>query len=185
MLYYDTTKSWMDGAVLYDIGNWIPTILTPLLDLDISVKNKSGLYVADLDLMLHHHWVLDKEVYAHERLRVQMAAVLVIAGATSTRPGALIGSLCYKHVEFHVFRPTPSSRQARVGMVVKLTKIKRSVSKSQLKQYGFHEEDTLLHDPVLYIESLAFTDIAFEDLNDPKDIYNLVIPLNSDRIILP
>ncbi|KXX74184.1 hypothetical protein MMYC01_210518, partial [Madurella mycetomatis] len=185
MLYCDTTKTWMNGAVLYDIGNWIPAVLTPLLDLDISVKNKAGLYVADLDLMLHHHWVLDEDVYAHERLRVQMAAVLVIAGATSTRPGALIGGLCYKNVEFHVFRPAPGSRRARVGMVVKLTKIKRSAGKSRPKKYGFHEEDTLLHDPVLYMESLAFADMAFEDLNDPEDIYHLVVPPGSDRIILP
>ncbi|KAK4148395.1 hypothetical protein C8A00DRAFT_47713 [Chaetomidium leptoderma] len=184
MLYCDTTKTWMNGAVLYDIGNWIPAVLTPLLDLDISVKNKSGLYVADLDLMLHHHWVLDKEVYSHERLRVQMAAVLVIAGATSTRPGALIGSLCYKDVEFHVFRPAPGSRRARVGLVVKLTKIKRSAGKSRPKKYGFHEEDTLLHDPVLYMESIAFADMAFEALKDPEDIYHFVIPPGSDRIIL-
>jgi hypothetical protein len=149
------------------------------------VKNKSGLYVSDLDLLLHHHWVLDEEVYEHERLRVQMAAVLVIAGATSTRPGALIGSLCYKHVEFHIFPPAPGSRRARVGMVVKLTKIKRSAGKSRAKKYGFHEEDTLLHDPVLYMDSLAFADLAFEDLNDPEQIYNLFVPSGSDRIILP
>ncbi len=164
---------------------WIPAVLTPLLDLDISVKNKSGLYVADLDLMLHHHWVLDGDVYSHERLRVQIAAVLVIAGATSTRPGALIGGLCYKHVEFHVFPPSPGSTRARVGLVVKLTKIKRSAGKSRPKKYGFHEEDTLLHDPVLYMESIAFADMAFEGLNDPDDIYGLVVPPGSDRFILP
>jgi hypothetical protein len=69
--------------------------------------------------------------------------------------------------------------------VVKLTKIKKSAGKSRPKQYGFHEEDTPLHDPILYMESLAFTDMAFEDLNDPNDIYNLVVPPDSDRIILP
>ncbi|KAK3939535.1 hypothetical protein QBC46DRAFT_263049, partial [Diplogelasinospora grovesii] len=51
--------------------------------------------------------------------------------------------------------------------------------------YKFHEEDTLFYNPILYIKSLTFTDIAFKDLNDLKDIYNLVILLNSDRIILP
>ncbi|KAH6637325.1 hypothetical protein F5144DRAFT_456390, partial [Chaetomium tenue] len=49
----------------------------------------------------------------------------------------------------------------------------------------FHEEDTLLHDPVLYMKSLAFADEAFEGFNDPEEIYDLVIPPGSDRLILP
>lgn len=165
---------------------WIPVTLTPALSLDTSAKNKSGLYVADLDLLLHHHWVLDVETFAHERLRVQLAAILVLAGATSTRPGALIGGLCYKDVEFHVFPPAPGDRRARVGMVVNLTKTKRSAGKSTPKKYGFHEEDTLLHDPVLYMESIGFADKAFEDeIDGPEKIYELVVPPGSDRIILP
>lgn len=136
--------------------------------------------------MLHHHWVLDEGVFSHERLRVNLAAVLVLAGATSTRPGALIENLRYKDVEFHVFRPAPGGRRARLGMVVKLTKIKRSNGKSRPKGYGFHEEGTLLHDPVLYMESVAFADRAFlNKFNSPEDIYDLVVPPNSDRIILP
>ncbi|RYP58605.1 hypothetical protein DL770_010392 [Monosporascus sp. CRB-9-2] len=163
---------------------WID--LTHEFGLDTSAKNKSGLYVADLDLMLHHHWVLDEEIFAHERLRAQMAPALVLAGATSTRPGALFGSLCYEDVEFHVFPPASGSIRARVGMVVNLTKIKRSAGKSRPKKFGFHEEDTLLHDPILYMMSLAFADKAFaNDFDGPEDIYNLVVRPGSDRIILP
>ena len=136
--------------------------------------------------MLHHHWVLDEEVFSHERFRVQLAAILVLAGATSTRPGALIENLRYKDVEFQVFPPVAGGGRARLGMVVKLTKIKRSGGKSRPKKYGFHEEDTLLRDPVLYMESLAFADEAFlNEFNSPQDIYGLVVPPNSDRIILP
>ncbi|KAK4244958.1 hypothetical protein C7999DRAFT_43436 [Corynascus novoguineensis] len=82
-------------------------------------------------------YVLDKENYAHKRLRMQITAVLVLAGMTSTRPKALIGGLYYKDIEFH---------------------IKRSASKSRPKKYGFHEEDALLHDPIIYIEG----DSAFQ-----------------------
>ena len=88
------------------------------------MKNKAGLYVADLDLILHHHWVLDKEIYMYKRLCVQMAPIAAIAGATSTQPGALIGTLRYKYIEFHVFPLAPRSRWAHVGLVLTLNKIK-------------------------------------------------------------
>lgn len=35
------------------------------------------------------------------------------------------------------------------------------------------------------MESLAFADMAFENLTDPEDIYHLVVPQGSDRIIPP
>ncbi|KAI5917140.1 hypothetical protein F4810DRAFT_705126 [Camillea tinctor] len=169
MFYCDKTATWVDGLVLYDIGNWIPVALTPLFGLDTSMKNKSGLYV-----------------FPHERLRVQLAAALVLAGATSTRPGALIENLRYKDVEFHIFPPAATGGRARVGMVVKLTKMKRSAGISKPRKYGFHEEDTLLHDPVLYMESLAFADGAFStEFHGLKDIYRLVIPRQNNRMVLP
>ncbi|KAK7997835.1 MFS general substrate transporter [Apiospora arundinis] len=105
MFYARETKRYMDGGILYDINNWVHAKLTPMFDLDTSKKEKAGLYVSDLDLILHHHWVTDEEVYAHERLRVQLAAILIIAGATSTRPEALIGNLRYRDVLFQLFPP--------------------------------------------------------------------------------
>jgi hypothetical protein len=116
---------------LTNISQWISVTLTPLLGLDASTKNKSGLYVADLDLMLHHHWVLDEEVFSHERFRVQLAAILVLAGATSTRPGGLVENLHYKDVEFQVFPSAAGGGRARLGMVVKLTKIRGDLVASQ------------------------------------------------------
>lgn len=63
----------------------------------------------------------------------------------------------------------------------------RTAGQSKPKKYGFHEEDTLLHDPVLYIESLAFADGAFgTKFTGPDDIYNqLIVPPTSNRIVLP
>ncbi|KAK3933472.1 hypothetical protein QBC46DRAFT_434648, partial [Diplogelasinospora grovesii] len=120
------------------------------------------------------------------RLRVQTAVALILAGATASRPGALIEKLCYKDVEFHVFPPAPGSKRARIGMVLTLRKTKRTAGKSRPKKFGFHEEDTLLRDPLLYIESLAFADGAFEnDFKSPEHIYNLIVPADQPRLILP
>jgi hypothetical protein len=115
-----------------------------------------------------------------------MALILILAGATSTRPGALIGKLRYKDIQFHVFPPTPGCKRARVGMVVGLTKTKRTAGQSRPKRYGFHEENTLLRDPILYMESLAFADDAFDNgIKNPHDIYALSVPANQSRLILP
>ncbi|KAI1382535.1 uncharacterized protein F4822DRAFT_439310 [Hypoxylon trugodes] len=150
------------------------------------MKNKSGLYISDLDLMLHHHWILDEDVFTHGRLRVQMAAALVLAGATSTCPGALIENLRYKDVAFYLFPPVVAGGRARVGMVITLTKLKRTGGISRPKKYGFHEEDTLLHDPVLYMESLALADNAFESkFVSPEELYRLVVPSKNSSILIP
>ncbi|KAK8092701.1 uncharacterized protein PG998_014742 [Apiospora kogelbergensis] len=161
MFYARETKRYMDGGILYDINNWVHAKLTPMFDLDTSKKEKAGLYVSDLDLILHHHWVTDEEVYAHERLRVQLAAILIIAGATSTRPEALIGNLRYRDVLFQLFPPGAGGKRSRLGLVVDFVNVKKTGGSRDPKKFGFHEEDTLLHDPVLHMLSLAFADDAF------------------------
>ncbi|CRK25088.1 hypothetical protein BN1708_014133 [Verticillium longisporum] len=186
MVYAEKTSRYMDGGVLFDIGNvWIHTTLTPEFGLDTSKKVKSGLYVEDLDLILHHHYVRDEEVYAHERLRVQLALILIIAGATATRPDALIGKVLYKHIEFQLFPPTAEGERPRLGLVWNLEHIKRSAGTSEKKVFGFHEEDTLLHDPVLHALSLVLADDAFlNGFCNPEQIYDLVVPPQSDRLRL-
>ncbi|CRK47268.1 hypothetical protein BN1723_007445, partial [Verticillium longisporum] len=186
MVYAERTKRYMDGGVLYDIGNvWIHTSLTPEFDLDTSKKEKSGLFVEDLDLILHFHYVRDEELYIHERLRVQLALILIIAGATATRPDALIGKVLYKHIEFQLFPPAAEGQRPRLGLVWNLEHVKRSAGVSEKKVFGFHEEDTLLHDPVLYTLALAFADDAFlNGFSGPEQIYDLVVPPRSDRLRL-
>ncbi|KAH7363524.1 hypothetical protein B0T11DRAFT_353822, partial [Plectosphaerella cucumerina] len=176
MVYAQRTNCYMDGKVLYDIGNF---------GLDTSKKEKSGLYVEDLDLILHHHYILDSEIYAHERLRVQLALILIIAGATATRPDALIGRVLYKHIEFQLFPPAAEGERPRLGLVWNLEHIKRSAGVSEKKTFGFHEEDTPFHDPVLHTLALAFADDAFlNDFSGPGQIYDLVVPAQSDRLRL-
>lgn len=129
--------------------------------MDTLIKIKSGLYVTNLDLILHYLWVLDKHVFPYKQLRTNLAAILVLAGATLIQPGALIKHLCYRDIEFQVFRPILDSSRARIGIVVTLNKMKRTGSKLRRKGYGFHKEPTLLYDPVLYIQSLAFVNGLF------------------------
>lgn len=58
-------------------------------------------------------------------------------------------------------------------MVVTLRKTKKSAGRSRPKKSGFNE-DVLLHDPILYIEGLAFADETLEnDIQSPEDVYDL------------
>jgi hypothetical protein len=126
-------------------------------------------------------------VFAHERLRVQLAANLILGGATATRPGALIGQLLYKHIEFQLFPPLLGGENQRPQVVLKvnLKHIKRSGGESEPKEFAFREDDMLLYDPLVPVMALAFADDAFEnEFNGLEDIYNLVVPVNSDRLRL-
>ncbi|KAH7304408.1 hypothetical protein B0I35DRAFT_328326, partial [Stachybotrys elegans] len=171
----------MDGGVLFDVGNFLRT-----LGLDRSKKDKSGLYVEDLDLILHYLYVRDGFVYTHERLRVQLALILIIAGATATRPNALIGNVLYKHVEFQLFPPSPGGTRPRLGLEFSLVNVKKSAGSSKILVFGFHEEHTLLHDPVLHMLALAFADGAFlNEFSSPEQIYEIEVPSHVDRVRIP
>ncbi|KXX73588.1 hypothetical protein MMYC01_210372, partial [Madurella mycetomatis] len=164
---------------------WIRTWLTPTYGLDTSKKEKAGLFVEDLAVLLNHHWIRDKEVFAHKRLRVQLAANLILAGATATRPGALIGQLHYEDLEFQLFPPLSGEERPRMALKVSLKNIKRSGGKSEPKEFAFREDDILIYDPIIPIIALAFADDAFiNEFRDPEDIYKLVVPVNSDRLRL-
>ena len=116
---------------------------------------------------------------------MQLAANLILAGATATRPGALIGQLLYDHLEFQLFPPLPGERRPRIVLKVNLKNIKRSGGESEPKEFAFREDDMLIYDPLIPIMALALTDGAFANkFVEPEDIYELVVPTNSDRIRL-
>ncbi|KAK3933707.1 hypothetical protein QBC46DRAFT_368631 [Diplogelasinospora grovesii] len=180
MVYLQKTACWIRDEVLHDVRNWIHVYLTPTYGLDTSKKEKAGVFVEDLAVLLNHHWIRDEEVFPHERLRVQLAANLILAGATATRPGALIGNLLYEHIEFQLFPPLPGEERPRLVLKVNLKHIKRSGGESEPKEFAFRRPHATI--PVM---SLAFTDKAFEnELEDLEDIYKIVVPANSDRIRL-
>jgi hypothetical protein len=82
----------------------------------------------DMCVLQNGHWVRDKQVFAHERLRVQMSPLIIFAGATATRPAALVGErpLLYKDIEFQVFPPPAVGQPPAVILVLNLKHIKRS-----------------------------------------------------------
>ncbi|KAJ2983487.1 hypothetical protein NQ176_g645 [Zarea fungicola] len=161
MVYAEKVKAWMSDGILYDICNWIRTDLTPKFCLDTSQIEKAGLYIEDLALMLNQLWIRDQGTFEHERLRTQLASNLILAGATATRPGALIGAMLYEHWEFQVFPPMQGSTRVRLVLVVNLEHIKRVAGDSEPKKFAFREDDMLLYDPLIPALALAFSDGAF------------------------
>lgn len=134
-------------------------------------------------MLLYHHWVRDEEIFAHERLRVQLAANLILAGATATRPGALIGQLLYERLEFQLFSALSVEVRPRVVMKVYLKHIKRSGGISDPKEFAFREDDMLIYDPLIPIMAMALADDAFlNGFTDPQEIYDLIVPKNSDHL---
>lgn len=149
-------------------------------DLSREKKEKSGLFVQDLDLLLNYHWVRDKEVFTHERLRLQLALVLIIAGATSTRPSALM-KIKYKDVSFALL-PSDDGKRPYFTMKLRLTEMKGQQTPTA---FGFYEEIELIHCPVLGMLALAIADGAFEEnVQSLGDIYTFKVPPELDRLRL-
>lgn len=166
-----------------DDKKWIPRYLTPKYNLDTSQKEKAGIYIEDLAILLNHIWIRDEQPFAHERLRVQLAANLILAGATATRPGALIGMLLYENLEFQLFPPMPGETRPRIALIVNLEHIKRTAGRSEPKLFAFREDDMLLYDPLIPMLALAFCDNAFiNDLTGPESLSSFVVPPDQDRI---
>ena len=98
------------------------------------MREKAALYVEDMCALQNGHWVRDRQAFAHERLRVQMSPLMIFAGATATRPGALVGRrpLLYEHIEFQVFPPPAEGLPVAVVLVLNLKYIKHSGRKETL-----------------------------------------------------
>jgi hypothetical protein len=74
--------------------------------------------------------VRDTEVYAHERLRVQLSPFLDLAGCTATRPKALV-DVQYKDIEFQLFPPPIKGRPPIIVMRLNLKRVKRTGGKKK------------------------------------------------------
>lgn len=150
--------------------------------LRVHQKNKPGLYVQDLGILLNYHWIRDTEIFSHERLRLQLAAMLILSGPTSSRPAALT-HIKYKDITFALF-PSPHGRSC-FTMRVRLTETKNRAGEMSPVEYGFREEANLVYCPVTAILALAIADKAFlADIDSLGDIYSLRIRPTEDRHIL-
>jgi hypothetical protein len=80
--------------------------------------------INDLLLVLQYHWAFDREAFPHERQRVQLSLLLLMAAYTATRPGALVESgcargsnraICYKDINLLILsNPNPGERDLLV-----------------------------------------------------------------------
>jgi len=116
-----------------------------------------------------------------------LAANLILTDATVTRPDAFIGQLLYKHIEFQLFPPLSKEEEQRLYIILKinLEHIKKSEGQSEPKEFAFREDDILLYNLFIPIIAFVFIDNTFiNEFNDPEDIYNFIVPANSDYLRL-
>ena len=72
--------------------------------------------------LIRYHWASDINVFPNERQRLQLAALLLLAAFTGSRPEALL-SLTYRDLDLYVEKGADASTDAlRLG--VRLTKTK-------------------------------------------------------------
>lgn len=187
MIYSPKTASWMTEDVVYDIRNvsaynvnrfskvsFLTSHSRYALGLPqytawtLRRRKRPGSSSRSWPCSWTNHWIRDDEVFAHERLHVQLAANLILAGATATRPGALIGQLRYEDLEFQLFPPLSGEERPRVILRVSLKNVKRSAGESEPKDFAFCEDDILIYDPIIPIMALAFADRLSKKLNKER-----------------
>ena len=74
-------------------SQYIKNDLTTKFSLVLGIKDKATCSVTDLFNLLHYHWCQDADT---GRYRVQAALLIQLIAYTSSRPGAIIESNCYK-----------------------------------------------------------------------------------------
>ena len=77
-------------------SQYIKNDLTTKFSLVLGIKDKATCSVTDLFNLLHYHWCQDADAAVHGRYRVQAALLIQLIAYTSSRPGAIIESNCYK-----------------------------------------------------------------------------------------
>jgi hypothetical protein len=94
------------------------------------------MYVAELHGVQQALWVLDPRP-CHGRSRVEMSLILLLSGATATRPGALVESgsaknsgraLAYEHITIMRVRDATDSAKTTTIALVSLVHVKNSGS---------------------------------------------------------
>ncbi|KAI9763324.1 MAG: hypothetical protein M1840_000589 [Geoglossum simile] len=194
LLYAKQTGRQMDKLVAKEIQACINS-LTVEHNLGVMDGPKPLLDVNDLLTILRYHWTSDCRTFSHERLRVQLALILLVAAYTATRPGAIVerpyvkGSnkvLCYKDIELTILRNPELGKRDVLVMGVTLLHTKGGQGQKKPKTYLFHEDTNLVFCPITLFLALAFADKAFAapGLTSPEQLFALkVLPgLHEQRL---
>ncbi len=97
--------------------------------LDDSETDKPLLDVEDFLEVLRCHWVTDTNSFPHERQRVQVATLLLLAAVTGSRPGALLG-ITYGDIDLFVLR---DQKTGEVALTLQL-RLKKTKSRQKRKR---------------------------------------------------
>jgi integrase len=76
----------------------------------------------DFVQMIQYHWASDINIFPNERQRVQVAAILLLAAFTGSRPDALL-QITYRDLRLYIEK-NRKTKQHKLKLGVKLTKIK-------------------------------------------------------------
>ncbi|KAL9124214.1 MAG: hypothetical protein Q9217_006433 [Psora testacea] len=133
----------INPLILKQIFDFICNLLAEEYGLDDSETDKPLLDAEDFLEVLRCHWVTDMNVFPHERQRVQLATILLLAALTGSRPGALLG-ITYRDLDLFI------QRDKKTGEVA-LT----------LKTYTFFIDTNPLFCVISYIVCLACDDDAY------------------------
>ncbi|MCJ1368384.1 hypothetical protein MMC16_007526 [Acarospora aff. strigata] len=113
MMYATELHKTSHHTIHQEMKNDISKTLRDHYDLDPSARPKPVLSIDDLHQILHHHWVMDTDIYRIERQQVQLALIMLIMVCTTSRPGALVEcssyqdsneALCYKDIHLILVR---------------------------------------------------------------------------------
>ena len=97
--------------------------------LDDSKTDKPLLNAEDFLEVLRCYWVTDTNSFPYERHRVQVAALLLLAAVTGSRPGALLG-ITYGDIDLFVLRDKKTNK---VALTLQL-RLKKTKSRQKRKR---------------------------------------------------
>ena len=109
------------------LEQFINDLLAEEYRLDDSETDKPLLDTVDFVELLRCHWVSDINTFPHERQRVQLATILLIAAFTRSRPGALLG-ITYRDLDLFI------QRDKIIGEVALTLQLKLTRTKSRKKR---------------------------------------------------
>ncbi|MCJ1250100.1 hypothetical protein MMC30_007326 [Trapelia coarctata] len=149
----------MNPLTLKQIYDFIHGPLADEHELDESETDKPLLDVVDFVEVLRCHWVMDTNTFPHERQRVQLATILLLAALTGSRPGALLG-ITYRDLDLFVQRDQRTGEMA-LTLQLQLKRTKSRQKRKRPKTYTFFIDTNPLFCIISHIVSLACDDDAY------------------------
>ncbi|KAL0631531.1 hypothetical protein Q9L58_009616, partial [Maublancomyces gigas] len=129
--------------------------------------------------------------YSPSRAASQYLLNMKLMAYTTSRPGALVASHCYKgeallykDVRLSLVEYQPGERV--FGLEMRIERAKGRRTSNELITFLLHEirENSIIC-PIFDFITIAFLDRAFEDVKSPEELYQLRVPHSSDTLQIP